>query len=63
MKIIYSLKKQEMLIQNGEYWEDFAENLWNPNDKFFKAIFHPLMVIDSNKKKKGKKNAPNRKRN
>lgn len=52
-----------MLIQNGEYWEDFAENLWNPNDKFFKAIFHPLMVIDSSKKKKGKKNAPNRKRN
>ena len=55
MKILYSLKKEEVLIQNGVNWEDFAENLWSPTDKYFKAMFLPAIKYDLGKKSRTKK--------
>jgi hypothetical protein len=46
MKVLYSLKKDEILLEKstGEI-VDFAENTWSRDDKFFKAMFLPLYVM------------------
>lgn len=61
-KVLYSLKKDEILVENSEgEIIDFADNKWNRKDKFFKAMFLPLYVVAKTRKakesKKGQSNA------
>lgn len=62
MKIVYSLKKDEcFLVDKNNQLIDFAGNTWDRKNKFFKAIFGPVVMVAKIKPKKEKENVENQK--
>ena len=60
VKIMYSKKRDEFLVLENNQMVDFADQSWDPSNRFFKAIFGRCVTVakikankKSNKKAKG----------